>query len=104
MKAPGHERRASRTAIPLPHGNASPSESGGDVSTRQFSGARTVPVGADEAGMRLDRFVEAHCPTLAFSHIQRIIRKGELRVDGRRADPNDRLAAGQAVRIPPMRL
>ena len=41
-------------------------------------------------------------PGLSFSHIQRIIRKGELRVNGKRAQPKDRLEAGQAVRIPPL--
>jgi 23S rRNA pseudouridine955/2504/2580 synthase len=65
---------------------------------------QTVAVNPDEAGMRVDRFLEGRYPGLAFSHIQRIIRKGELRVDGRRADPKDRLIAGQAVRIPPLRL
>src|SRR5262245_42061630 len=54
--------------------------------------------------MRLDRFFEARFPGLSFSHIQRIIRKGELRVNGKRAQPKDRLQAGQAVRIPPLRL
>jgi 23S rRNA pseudouridine955/2504/2580 synthase len=54
--------------------------------------------------MRLDRFLEARFPGLSFSHIQRIIRKGELRVNGKRAQPKDRLQAGQAVRIPPLRL
>jgi 23S rRNA pseudouridine955/2504/2580 synthase len=73
----------------------------GDV---QATNAETVAVTPDEAGMRVDRFLEARFPTLSFSHIQRIIRKGELRVNGRRAKPKDRLAAGQAVRIPPLRL
>ncbi len=68
------------------------------------TGVQTVAVTPDEAGMRVDRFLEARFPTLSFSHIQRIIRKGELRVNGRRAQPKDRLAAGQAVRIPPLRL
>src|SRR5437763_11210561 len=54
--------------------------------------------------MRVDRFVAARFPGLSFSHIQRIIRKGELRVNGRRAKPKDRLEAGQAVRVPPLRL
>ena len=63
-----------------------------------------VKVTADEAGMRVDRFVEARFPGLAFSHIQRIIRKGELRVNGKRAQPKQRLEVGQAVRIPPLRL
>ena len=67
-------------------------------------GVQTVAVTADESGMRVDRFLEARFPGLSFSHIQRIIRKGELRVNGKRAQPKDRLAAGQAVRIPPLRL
>jgi 23S rRNA pseudouridine955/2504/2580 synthase len=65
---------------------------------------RGRPAVADEAGMRVDRFLEARFPGLAFSHIQRIIRKGELRVNGKRAQPKQRLEAGQAVRIPPLRL
>src|SRR5207244_13225948 len=54
--------------------------------------------------MRVDRFVEARFPGLAFSHIQRSIRKGELRVNGKRAQPKQRLERGQAVRVPPLRL
>jgi 23S rRNA pseudouridine955/2504/2580 synthase len=65
---------------------------------------QTVPVTSDETGMRIDRFLEARFPGLAFSHIQRIIRKGELRVNGRRVQPNDRLPADAKVRIPPLRL
>jgi len=67
-------------------------------------GVQSVAVGADEAGMRVDRFLEAKFPGLSFSHIQRAIRKGEVRVDGKRTQPNNRLQAGQAVRIPPLRL
>jgi 23S rRNA pseudouridine955/2504/2580 synthase len=65
---------------------------------------QTVIVTADENNMRVDRFLEARFPGLSFSHIQRIVRKGELRVNGKRADSKDRLEAGQAVRIPPLRL
>jgi len=65
---------------------------------------QTVAVTPDESGMRVDRFLEARFPGLSFSHIQRIIRKGELRVNGKRAKPKDRLAAGQSVRIPPLKL
>jgi len=54
--------------------------------------------------MRVDRFLEARFPGLSFSHIQRIIRKGELRVNGTRAKPKDRLEEGQAIRIPPLKL
>jgi 23S rRNA pseudouridine955/2504/2580 synthase len=65
---------------------------------------QTVAVTADESGMRIDRFLEARFPGLSFSYIQRIIRKGKLRVNGKRAQPKDRLQVGQAVRIPPLRL
>jgi 23S rRNA pseudouridine955/2504/2580 synthase len=65
---------------------------------------QTVVVTADEDNMRIDRFLEARFPGLSFSHIQRIVRKGELRLDGKRADSKDRLQAGQSVRIPPLRL
>ncbi|MTV12406.1 MULTISPECIES: RluA family pseudouridine synthase [Bradyrhizobium] len=65
---------------------------------------QTVVVTADENGMRVDRFLEARFPGLSFSHIQRIVRKGELRVNGKRADSKDRLEEGQSVRIPPLRL
>jgi 23S rRNA pseudouridine955/2504/2580 synthase len=64
---------------------------------------QNVAVSGDEANMRVDRFLEARFPGLSFSHIQRVIRKGELRVDGKRVQPKDRLQAGQKVRIPPFK-
>jgi pseudouridine synthase, RluA family len=71
----------------------------------QFSaGVQTVAVSPDESGMRVDRFFEGRFPGLSFSHIQRIIRKGEVRVNGKRTQPKNRLEAGQAVRIPPLQL
>ncbi len=65
---------------------------------------QNVAVTADESGMRVDRFFEARFPGLSFSHIQRVIRKGEVRVNGKRTQPKNRLMAGQTVRIPPLRL
>lgn len=65
---------------------------------------QTIVVTDDENNMRVDRFLEAHFPGLSFSHIQRIVRKGELRVNGKRADSKDRLEVGQSVRIPPLKL
>jgi 23S rRNA pseudouridine955/2504/2580 synthase len=87
--------RAARTEHPLPQGERA---SGGGA------GVQTVTVSGDEAGMRVDRFFEARFPGLSFSHIQRIIRKGEVRVNGRRVEPKGRLDAGQTVRIPPLKL
>ena len=68
------------------------------------TGVQTLQVEQDEADMRVDRFLVARFPQLAFTHIQRIVRKGELRIDGRRAKPNERLVAGQKIRIPPLKL
>jgi len=65
---------------------------------------QTVKVTADENNMRVDRFLEARFPGLSFSHIQRVVRKGELRVDGKRVDSKDRLEEGQSVRIPPLKI
>lgn len=65
---------------------------------------QTVTVTPDENDMRVDRFFEARFPGLSFSHIQRIIRKGQVRVNGKRTEPKSRLEAGQSVRIPPLSL
>ncbi|WP_372425630.1 RluA family pseudouridine synthase [Salinarimonas chemoclinalis] len=68
------------------------------------TGIQTLVIEPDEQDMRLDRFLSARFPQLAFTHIQRIIRTGQLRVDGKRMKPNDRLAAGQSVRVPPLKM
>src|SRR5262249_11473253 len=53
----------------------------------------TATVGPDESGMRVDRFFEARFPGLSFSHIQRIIRKGEVRGEKKREAPPAKGAA-----------
>ncbi len=68
------------------------------------SGVQNVTIGVDENGMRVDRFLQVQFPTLSFARIQRVIRKGEVRVNGKRVDAGSRLEAGQNVRIPPLRL
>lgn len=69
----------------------------------QSFGVQKATVSADETGMRIDRFLEVRFPRLAYARIQRLIRKGELRVDGKRVKADTRLEAGQTVRIPPLR-
>jgi 23S rRNA pseudouridine955/2504/2580 synthase len=66
--------------------------------------AASFEIGADEAGMRLDRWLHRRFPDVANSHLMRIVRKGEVRVSGRRADVSTRLAAGENVRVPRLRL
>jgi 23S rRNA pseudouridine955/2504/2580 synthase len=79
-------------------------EAGAEASETIATGVQTLVVTEDEAGMRVDRFLIARFPQLPFSHIQRIARKGELRVDMKRVDTNDRIEAGQKVRVPPLKL
>ncbi|WP_339325386.1 RluA family pseudouridine synthase [Pararhodospirillum photometricum] len=60
----------------------------------------TVP--PEEAGQRLDRWVRRQMPGLTQGRLEKLLRTGQMRVDGRRATSNLRLEAGQAVRIPPL--
>ncbi|MFT0861062.1 RluA family pseudouridine synthase [Ancylobacter sp. G4_0304] len=62
----------------------------------------TRNVERDEEGMRLDRWFKTHFPDLSFGHLQKLLRSGQVRVDGGRVKTNTRLAAGQAIRIPPL--
>jgi 23S rRNA pseudouridine955/2504/2580 synthase len=66
--------------------------------------AASYEIGEDEAGMRLDRWLHRRFPQVANSHLMRIVRKGEVRVSGKRADISTRLAAGENVRVPPLRI
>src|SRR5829696_8707947 len=67
-----------------------------------MSGVETRRVERDEAGMRLDRWFKLHYPGLGFGHLQKLLRSGQVRVDGGRVQTSTRLAAGQEVRVPPL--
>ena len=62
---------------------------------------RTFTVGEDDDGIRLDRWVKRHLPDVSFNIVSRWARTGQLRVDGKRATPGDRLGTGQTLRVPP---
>jgi 23S rRNA pseudouridine955/2504/2580 synthase len=62
----------------------------------------TRTVEPDEAGMRLDRWFREHFPELSFGHLQKLIRSGQVRVDGGRVKTSTRLDPGQAIRVPPL--
>ena len=61
-----------------------------------------VEVQGGEAGLRLDRWFQRHYPALSHGRLEKLLRTGQVRVDGRRAQAGDRLAAGQQIRIPPL--
>lgn len=66
-----------------------------DDAIRQFT------VDADDDGIRLDRWFQRNLPDASFNIVSRWARTGQLRVDGKRAQPGDRIAAGQQIRVPP---
>ncbi|MGB3875767.1 RluA family pseudouridine synthase [Shinella zoogloeoides] len=67
-----------------------------------MAGIEHKQVDNDEAGMRLDRWFKVHYPGLGFGPLQKLLRSGQVRVDGGRAKSDTRLQPGQTVRIPPM--
>ncbi|EPX86905.1 RluA family pseudouridine synthase [Salipiger mucosus] len=67
-----------------------------------MSGVQTITVAADDGDQRLDRWLKRQFPHLQQGRIEKMCRKGELRVDGGRVKAATRLAAGQQVRVPPL--
>ncbi|ALG89186.1 MULTISPECIES: RluA family pseudouridine synthase [Actibacterium] len=67
-----------------------------------MSGVQTVEVTADEDDQRLDRWFRRRFPHIAQGRIEKMCRKGEIRVDGGRVKPATRVGAGQQVRVPPL--
>ena len=67
-----------------------------------MSRVQTVTVGPGDGDQRLDRWLKRHFPQLAQGRIEKLCRKGELRVDGGRVKASTRLEVGQQVRIPPL--
>jgi len=65
------------------------------------SEVRQFTVSRDDDGVRLDRWFKRHLPQVGFGTVSRWARTGQIRVDGKRADPADRLSAGQILRVPP---
>lgn len=62
---------------------------------------RRFVVDAEDDGIRLDRWFKRHLPDASFNIVSRWARTGQLRVDGKRAAPGDRIEAGQEIRVPP---
>lgn len=67
-----------------------------------MTGVQTVEVEGHEEGARLDRWFRRRFPGVPHGRLEKWLRTGQVRVDGRRAKAGLRLAAGQQVRIPPL--
>jgi 23S rRNA pseudouridine955/2504/2580 synthase len=71
------------------------------MSAPESTAVRQFTVGDDDDGVRLDRWFKRHLPQVGFATVSRWARMGQIRLDGKRAKPEDRLAAGQVLRVPP---
>jgi 23S rRNA pseudouridine955/2504/2580 synthase len=63
---------------------------------------QTRKVAPDEGDTRLDRWFRRHFPALTQGALQKMLRTGQVRVDGKRAEANTRLVPGQEIRVPPL--
>ena len=71
------------------------------VNRMDGKGVTTATIAKDEEGVRLDRWFRRHYPSLSHIQLEKLLRKGEVRLDGKRAKASDRLNAGQTMRLPP---
>ena len=67
-----------------------------------MAGVAHIRVDADEADLRLDRWFKRHFPELGHGRLEKLLRTGQVRLDGRRARAGERLEAGQEIRVPPL--
>jgi 23S rRNA pseudouridine955/2504/2580 synthase len=79
--------RAHEAASPAPH-----------------SGVRQLEIAPDDQGQRVDNFLLRELKSVPRSRVYRILRRGEVRVNGKRVKPEYRLVAGDRLRVPPVRI
>lgn len=72
-------------------------------STQPTTKVRLVTINQSHAGQRIDNFLMTQLKGVPKSRIYRLVRKGEVRVNKKRVNPEDKLAYGDEVRIPPVR-
>jgi 23S rRNA pseudouridine955/2504/2580 synthase len=66
------------------------------------SPVQTLTVGEDDGESRLDRWFKRHFPDLGHGRLEKLLRTGQVRVNGRRAAGSDRDAPGDSIRVPPL--
>lgn len=69
-----------------------------------MTGVSTLQVEDGEADLRVDRWFKRRFPALTHGRLEKLLRTGQVRVDGKRAKSSDRLQPGQSVRVPPLKL
>jgi 23S rRNA pseudouridine955/2504/2580 synthase len=72
------------------------------MSQDDLSAVRHIAVQSDDGEVRLDRWFKRHYPDLSYGQVAKWLRTGQVRVDGHRAKPGQRVSQGQEIRVPPM--
>jgi len=67
-----------------------------------MSGVQIKTVDTGDEGVRVDRWFQRHYPAIGHGRLQKLLRTGQIRLDGKRAKAGDRVVAGQEVRVPPL--
>ena len=67
-----------------------------------MSGVQTLTVAPEDAEIRLDRWFKRHFPDLGHGRLEKLLRTGQIRLDGKRVDASNRIAVGQRIRVPPL--
>jgi len=70
------------------------------MSDRVSERVETIEVAEREAGMRLDRWFRVHFPEITHGYLQKLLRSGQVRVNGKRVEANARIEAGGHIRVP----
>jgi 23S rRNA pseudouridine955/2504/2580 synthase len=67
-----------------------------------MTGVTQLKIEPDDDGLRLDRWFTRHFPQLTHGRLEKLLRTGQVRVDGTRVKANHRVAEGQTIRVPPL--
>lgn len=61
-----------------------------------------VTIQDEDAGIRLDKWFKRHYPNVSHTSVEKALRKGQIKVDGKKVKSNHRVSEGEIVRVPPM--
>ena len=67
-----------------------------------MSGVATLEIAPEDGAQRLDRWFKRHYPAIGHGRLEKLLRTGQIRVNGKRARAGTRLAPGDRVRVPPL--
>ncbi|HVA14503.1 MAG TPA: RluA family pseudouridine synthase [Stellaceae bacterium] len=67
-----------------------------------MSGVQTLTVAPEDAEIRLDRWFKRHFPALGHGRLEKLLRTGQVRLDGKRVEAGAHVTAGQRIRVPPL--